>query len=465
MGWRRLRERSSSTPSATAAACSCGRTSPFACAAYPEALLHDEVAAEAVDNVTRLASHPSLALWCGNNECLEGWSDWDWQAAVGDRPWGDGFYRHLLPRLVAELDPDRPYIDGTPTALDPAITPNGPDHGTVHLWDVWNRLDYEHYRAHRPRFVAEFGFQAPATAATLAAAVTTRPLAVASAELQHHQKAVDGEVKLRRSLEHHFGAVDDFDDWLYLTQVNQARAIEVGVGHLRSLHERCSGVVWWQLDDCWPAISWAVVDRAGRRKPSWYALRRSFADRLLVFEPRLDDGGVGLDVDLVLVNDAATAWDTTVTFHRVADGAVDAAVELTASVAPRASSRLAIPATCDPGDGLVVATAGALRAVHGRAGSDRQLATPRWATAVELAERSVAVTVKADTVVRDLCLFADRIDPWSRVDEQLVTLLPGESHTFTVETRGAPERAAWTGLGRPGGSVLRAIGDRELGDR
>jgi beta-mannosidase len=190
-------------------------------------------------------------------------------------------------------------------------------------------------------------------------------------------------------------------------------------------------------------------------------LRRSFADRLLVFEPRLDDGGVGLDVDLVLINDAATAWDTTVTFHCVADGAVDTAAELTASVAPRASSRLAIPATCDTGDGLVVATAGALRAVHGPAGIDRQLATPRWATAVELAQRSVAVTVKADTVVRDLCLFADRIDPWTRVDEQLVTLLPGESHTFTVESRGAPKRAAWTGLGRPGGSVLRAIGDRE----
>jgi beta-mannosidase len=70
--------------------------------------------------------------------------------------------------------------------------------------------------------------------------------------------------------------------------------------------------------------------------------------------------------------------------------------------------------------------------------------------------------VRADTVVRDLCLFADLIDPWSRVDEQLVTLLPGESHTFTVETRGAPDPAAWTGIVRPGGPVLRAIGDRRL---
>ena len=149
---------------------------PFACAAYPEALLADEVAAEATDNVTRLTTHPSLALWCGNNECLEGWSEWGWQKAVGERPWGDGFYRHLLPELVAALDPGRPYVDGSPTALDVAIPPNSDDHGPAHLWDVWNRFDYEHYRAHRPRFVAEFGFQAPPTAATIAAAVSARPL-------------------------------------------------------------------------------------------------------------------------------------------------------------------------------------------------------------------------------------------------------------------------------------------------
>jgi beta-mannosidase len=432
----------------------------FACAAYPEALLHDEVAAEAVDNIARLASHPSLALWCGNNECLEGWSDWGWQAAVGDRPWGEGFYRGLLPELVAEHDPDRPYIDGTPTALDPAIAPNGPDHGTVHLWDVWNRLDYEHYRAHRPRFAAEFGFQAPATAATLAEAVTARPLAAASPPLQHHQKAVDGEAKLRRSLQHHFGTVDTFDDWLYLTQVNQARAVEVGVGHLRSLHERCSGAIWWQLDDCWPAISWAVIDRAGRRKPAWYALRRAFADRLLVFDPHPDDD----HLDLVIVNDAATAWEATVTLHPVSAGEVAAPVEVTAQVEPRASARVDVSRSWRPGDGLLVATAGELRAVHGAPGSDRQLPAPRWSADVEPAERSVTVTVTASTFVRDLCLFADRVDPSAQADEQLVTLLPGESHTFVVSARAVPEAAAWNALVRPGGAVLRAIGDRRASD-
>jgi beta-mannosidase len=403
-------------------------------------------------------SHPSLAVWCGNNECLEGWAEWGWPDLVGDRPWGDGFYRDLLPAIVGELDPERPYVDGSPTALDPAVPPNGEDRGTVHLWDVWNRFDYEHYRSHRPRFVAEFGFQAPPAAATISAAVSTRPLDADAAELQHHQKAIDGDGKLHRALVHHFGDGHDFDDWLFLTQLNQARAIDVGVGHFRALHERCSGVVWWQLDDCWPSISWAVVDRAGRRKPSWYALRRSFADRLLVIAPNDRSGGL----DLMVVNDAAEAWSTSPLVQVVStSGDVLDAVELDVTVAPRSKAALNLP----PGygsNGLVVATAGPRRAVHGPPGVDRHLIRPDWDLDVVVHDSSVDVTVTATTLVRDLCLFADRVDPQAAVDQQLVTLLAGEAVTLRVSTA-APDRAAWSERLRPGGSVLRAVGDRRTG--
>ncbi len=434
---------------------------PFACAAYPEALLSDEVAAEATDNIPRLLPHPSLALWCGNNECLEGWSEWGWQAIVGERPWGDGFYRHLLPEIVAALDPGRPYVDGSPTALDTTIPPNRADRGTVHLWDVWNRFDYEHYRTHLPRFVAEFGFQAPPTAATIAAAVTPRPLRVDGREVQHHQKAEDGDGKLRRALVHHFGEVTDFDDWLYLTQVNQARAIDVGIGHFRALHERCSGVVWWQLDDCWPSISWAVIDRAGRRKPSWYALRRSFADRLMVLQP---SGDGGPDLILALVNDSGDVWEAAARVqHLTPAGVVVDEVTFDAAVSPRGIARLALPPGYAAVDSVTVATAGRRRAVHGTTGVDRLLVRPRWDVAVDAAKSSVSVSVTAHTIVRDLCLFADRVDPGAVVDEQLVSLLPGETHTFTVSTSRVPDAIAWTEVVEFGGAVLRAVGDRATG--
>ncbi len=197
----------------------------FASAVYPEELLAAEVRAEAIDNVTRLMAHPSLVVWCGNNENLMGYADWGWREVLGGRPWGEGFYRSLLPGIVADLDAHRPYIDGSPTSLDPAIHPNDDRFGAVHLWDVWNEHDYERYRAHTPRFVAEFGFQAPATYPTLRRALAGRPLDTADPALAHHQRAFDGEAKLERWLGEHFGSGHDPDTWLYLTQLNQADAV------------------------------------------------------------------------------------------------------------------------------------------------------------------------------------------------------------------------------------------------
>jgi beta-mannosidase len=422
-------------------------------------LLHDEVVAEAADNISRLLPHPSLTLWCGNNECLQGWTDWGWPLIVGDRSWGDGFYRHLLPEIVGRLDPTRPYIDGSPSSLASGSNPNDPHAGTVHLWDVWNERDYEHYRSHHPRFVAEFGFQAPPTLATITSAVSTRPLDVDTPELQHHQKAIDGEAKLQRALFHHFGEVADFDDWLYLTNVNQARAIEVGVGHFRAQHERCSGVVWWQLDDCWPAISWSVIDRAGRRKPSWYALRRSFADRLLVLDPGSDG-----QLDLVLVNDTAVAWNTAAEVRQLSPaGELLGEVDVDTIVDPRSCARLALPSGVERADVLTAATAGSLRVVHGRTGVDRQLIRPRWDVAVGVDGSAINVAVTARTLIRDLCLFADHVDPDAVVDDQLITLLPGETHRFEVRSAGRVDPADWVERLADDRLILRAVGDRRTG--
>ncbi|NUU33338.1 hypothetical protein [Arthrobacter sp. C9C5] len=134
----------------------------FACAGYPEnGPLYEEVAGEVRDNVERLMSHPSLVLWNGNNECVWGVWDWDWKAQLDGQSWGWRYYSELLPDLVAELDPARPYWPGSPYSGDPELHPNDPAHGNVHIWDVWNQEDYSHYANWNPRFVSEFGFQGP----------------------------------------------------------------------------------------------------------------------------------------------------------------------------------------------------------------------------------------------------------------------------------------------------------------
>lgn len=134
----------------------------FACAAYPEEQpLRGEVEAEARDNVVRLMPHPSLVLWNGNNENLWGFRDWDWEPELAGDSWGGGYYLDLLPRIVAELDPTRPYTAGSPWSGSWDHHPNDPAHGTHHSWEVWNRRDYAEYRDSVPRFVSEFGWQAP----------------------------------------------------------------------------------------------------------------------------------------------------------------------------------------------------------------------------------------------------------------------------------------------------------------
>ncbi|HEY1179394.1 MAG TPA: glycoside hydrolase family 2 TIM barrel-domain containing protein, partial [Phytomonospora sp.] len=225
----------------------------FACAAYPEEQpIAGHVEAEARDNVVRLASHPSLVLWTGNNENIWGHEDWGWKDELGERSWGAGYYFETLPSIVEELDPTRPYWPGSPWSGSDDLHPNDPAHGNMHIWDVWNTHDYTHYLTYTPRFAAEFGYQAPPAFATLRRALSDAELAPDSPGMAHHQKAADGDLKLKRGLDEHFGVPADFDDWHWLTQLNQARALSLGISHFRSLRPVCTGTIMWQLNDCWP---------------------------------------------------------------------------------------------------------------------------------------------------------------------------------------------------------------------
>ncbi|HEX4702906.1 MAG TPA: glycoside hydrolase family 2 protein [Pseudonocardiaceae bacterium] len=412
---------------------------PFACAAYPEEEpFAGEVAAEARDNVVRLMSHPSLVLWCGNNENIEGHQYWGWPAELGELTWGARFYFDLLPSIVADLDPGRPYWPGTPYSGTPDRDATDPSTGTVHIWTVWNSADYTHYADHTPRFVAEFGFQAPPAYATLRAAISDEPLTPDSPGLRQHQKAIDGNEKLLRGLGAHLPTPTTFDDWHYYTQLNQARAVSFGVQRFRALMPYCMGTIVWQLNDCWPVTSWAAVDGDARRKPLWYELRRAYADHLVTF----------VDGDVALVNDTDHPWTGTLTItRRTVDGAILAKHEPVITVAPRTVGRTALPATIATPDDrhaeLLVAQTGDHRALRFFA-EDPEVAFPPAAyTATTTRVRDGwRVHVVADTLLRDLAIFPDRVDPAATIDDQLVTVLPGDGVTFTVATTADIDPAA-----------------------
>lgn len=411
----------------------------MACAAYSEEEpLRGEIEAEVREHAVRLAWHPSLVHWNGSNENVEGYYHWGWKDVIPEGVgWGNAYYTEILPAILAELDPSRSFTPSSPYSRGALDRPRDPDHGTVHNWVVWaseEDNDYTHYRDTAPRFAAEFGFQGPASWATVERAISERPLRADSPAMLSHQKAVRGQEKLVAGYRPHFPDPDpaSFADVHLTTALNQARALRVGIGHYRSLWPHCTGTIIWQLNDCWPVTSWAAVDGDGRRKLLWYAMRDLYAERLLTVEPR-EDGSVA-----ALGNDTDEPVRGELRLRRVdRGGRVLAEESLPVSVPPRSSALLPLPAAlataADPGREALLLEAPGMRAVHWFA-EDRDLDLDPSALEVEAsaADGAVVLTLRARSLVRDAVVVADRVHPDAVADRQMLDLLPGEAATVRV---------------------------------
>ncbi|MVA76687.1 glycoside hydrolase family 2 protein [Auraticoccus sp. F435] len=429
----------------------------FACAAYPEdEPLAGEVAAEARENVERLMSHPSLALLNGANENIWGWYDWGWQEELGDRSWGLGYYTELLPAVVDEVAPQVPYWPNSPYSGDPDRHPNDPRHANVHIWDVWNRRDHTGYEDWTPRFVSEFGFQGPPTWATLTQAVEAEPSSPESPAMLLHQKAVDGNAKLSRWLQGHLPEPRDMAEWHYLTQLNQARAITTAVERFRSMTPLCTGTILWQLNDCWPVTSWAMVDGYGRLKPLWHAVRRASEDRILVWR------GSGAERRLVAVNDTATWWTAEVTVTRTGlGGEVLGELREQLEVPPRRAAELAlapmVAEVADPRTEVLVARAPGAAAAVGYHVPDPELALEPADVRVQASpwrDGQATLTLSSPRLVRSVVLLVDHLHPDAAAGDAAFDLLPGEEVRVVVR---APEPLELDDLAARG--LVRTVND------
>jgi len=422
---------------------------PFACASYPEDNeTRAHVEAEARQHVARLSAHASLVLWNGNNENLWGFFDWNWKEKIGDRGWGLTYYLGVLPSVVKELDPTRPYWPGSPFSGSMEIHPLDDRHGNKHIWDAWNQVDYKIYRAYTPRFVSEFGHQAPATFSTLKRAVGAAELKSDSPAMLHHQKAQGGNDKLNARLQEHFAIPSNFDDWLFVTQLNQARAVQTGVEWFRSRQPVCMGALYWQINDCWPVTSWAAIDGDGRPKPLWYATRRFFADRLVTIQPEPNG-----KLFAYIVNDTNDAWRGQLYVGRInfawtsgPGGWINVFVPPrsvqqvpldyyagSGATEPHGSTRVLTQS--HPESELVMAQIGTHRAFwFYDVDKNLKYPAPLYDAVVSVEGTRCRVKVTAKSFLRDLSLFADRLDPDAVVNDQLVTLLPGETFAFEFQS-------------------------------
>jgi beta-mannosidase len=282
----------------------------FACATYPldDPAYLDSLRCEVIENVRRLRHHACLALWCGNNEIEWEYLTNGWRKKM---PANAEAYRRFffeqLPEIVAAEDPYHPYWPSSPSSNDPFNEPNGEKQGDAHLWEVYHMYrPPQDYREQNPRFVSEFGFQSLPDLDTVAAFAPPESWHLDSKEMMLHQRALAGNPKLRWYLSQRFRIPHQFEDLLYLSQVYQAEAVRIGVEHWRRHPERTSGALYWQLNDCWPVISWASIDYYGRWKALQYAARRFFAPVQLSIE---EETGKGQHQAAVwLTNDTQAPW-------------------------------------------------------------------------------------------------------------------------------------------------------------
>jgi beta-mannosidase len=260
----------------------------FACGEYPEipSFLED-VRHEAEEVVQRLRNHASIVLWCGNNEC-----EWLYcnthPGKSPDKMRGATIFRDLLPSVVDALDGTRPYWRSTPFGDG---FPNAEGNGNHHEWDVWSAWkDYAGYRDVKARFVSEFGFQGPPDRRTMERVMDPADRSPQSAVMEHHNKQVEGPERLFRFMAAHFNVPSDWASYFHTGQLLQAEALRCAVEHWRRRKYRTAGALFWQLNDCWPVTSWAVIDGDMRPKAAYHFARRFFAPTLISFAER--DGQV-----------------------------------------------------------------------------------------------------------------------------------------------------------------------------
>jgi beta-mannosidase len=265
----------------------------FACGMYPaHPSFQDSVRAEAQAAVTRLRHHACLAIWCGNNE------DYSVAESVGahgpqaqlSRFDARAIYEQLLPEVCLALDPGRPYWPGSPYSPNPTgiSSASDPTVGDRHSWEVWHQqmLPYQRYGEVQARFVSEFGMQSHPSLPLLEASLPASERFPESRSMQWHNKAgsgaPDGHRRLAVYLADNLRVGPSLAEHVYATQFVQAEAMRYAYQDFRRRWQQpgaraVGGALVWQLNDCWPVTSWALIDSAGTVKPAWHTIRRALA--------------------------------------------------------------------------------------------------------------------------------------------------------------------------------------------
>ncbi|MFW6043509.1 MAG: beta-mannosidase [Marinilabiliaceae bacterium] len=289
----------------------------FACALQPGDEDHlENIRKEAEYNVKRIRNNPSLALWCGNNENFHGWHEWEWQDLYDEEEkeivWNayENIFHDILPETVEDLDPSRSYWPSSPMAYDGEKADR--KSGDEHDWTIWfGQEPFSSYGEDVPRFVSEYGLQSFPSVRTIEKFTEEQDRDWNTTVMRHRQRGnmpyvepgFDGNDMIRWYMAQYHDVPENFEDFVYVSQLVQARAYKTAIESHRRNMPHCMGSLYWQLNDSWPTISWSTVDYYGRWKASHYAVRD--ANEKVMLSPVEEDG----EVKVYAVSDRLSSFD------------------------------------------------------------------------------------------------------------------------------------------------------------
>jgi len=266
----------------------------FACHLYPSTPeFLAEVDREVRDVVARIAHHACIAVWCGDNELLGALTWFEESRANRDRYLVA--YDRLNRTIETALKETAPEANWWPSSPSPGYLNFGDawhddTSGDMHFWSVWHEgRDFEHYRDVSPRFCSEFGFQSYPSLEVVRTFAERKDFNIAAPVLESHQKNAGGNARIAETMFRYFRFPEGFENFVYLSQVQQGLAIKTAVTYWRSLKPHCMGTLYWQLNDTWPVASWSSLDYGGGWKLLHHMARDFFAPVIVAVVP--EEGG------------------------------------------------------------------------------------------------------------------------------------------------------------------------------
>ena len=403
--------------------------------------------------VTRLRRHPSVVLWCGNNECQEAWYLGDW-AELSRRHLGERLYDHVLPNAVGDLSPDTPYWPGSPFG---GPTTRSRTEGDFHDW--YSLPNWRTYDKNAPLFSSEYGFRAMPERATLDAAISPDKQFEPKPPQHHVWKHHHGWCGWMNAVLPEFGTPETLDEHIMLTQEAQATLMRYAIEVYRRRMFKTSGSLIWMYNEPWPAITFAVVDYFGRQKAAYHWVRRAYSG-VMVMIYELD--GVTSCWGISDLREEVSCEVRLRRFNHA--GELLGESNVTGSLGANASTCIVEELPEDirihqPKDEFIVAEleAGEHRSERTYHVADRRdwtLADVDVEVSVErTSEDNIRVTLASDGYAHFVSVSV--ADPTARYSDNFVDLLPGEPRSIEISTREDGEIAVRSGNAR--GAVVAAV--------